>query len=142
MNNEKLPDWVPASGHQLRLAGVHFDAVRVRGVRGEAVLHHLTEATDGSPGPIVREVARGRWTYFLIPPGSSREYDWPPGAAYFGPEARDQYVGIPAVWGNTYPLSWRGAPPVEGVFVDAELLHEIVTAQLCAPPDEEDPPLA
>ncbi|WP_181160640.1 hypothetical protein [Streptomyces solincola] len=49
MNNEKLPDWVPASGHQLRLAGVHFDAVRVRGVRGEAVLHEIVTAQLCAP---------------------------------------------------------------------------------------------
>ncbi|MEU9982313.1 hypothetical protein [Streptomyces sp. NPDC050856] len=136
MTNERLPDWVPANGLQLRLAGIHFDAIRVRGVRGEAVLHHLADATDGRPGPVVREVAGGRWTYFLIPPGSSKEHTWPPGARCFGPCARDQYVGIPAAHGNTYPLSWRCGPPVEGEFVDPGLLHAVVTAQLCRPPEE------
>ncbi|MHC3390456.1 hypothetical protein [Streptomyces lavendulocolor] len=140
MTSNRLPDWVPASGLQLRLAGVHFDAIRVRGVRGEAVVHHLADATDGRPGPVVREISGGRWTYFLIPPGSSKEYTWPPGAAFFGPCARDQYVGVPAPDGNTYPLSWRCGPPVAGEFVDPELLHEIVTAQLCpAPYEPEDP---
>ncbi|MEU7279104.1 hypothetical protein AB0A69_10045 [Streptomyces sp. NPDC045431] len=135
MTSEKLPDWVPASGIQLRLSGIHFDAIRVRGVRGEAVLHHLVEATVGRPGPVVREIAGGRWTYFLIPPGSSKEYTWPPGATCFGPSARDQYIGIPAPHGSTYPLEWRGGPPVAGEFVDPELLHEVVTAQLCVSPD-------
>ncbi|MEV8022770.1 hypothetical protein AB0O76_42050 [Streptomyces sp. NPDC086554] len=130
MTREITPDWVPRSGHQLRLAGVHFDAIRVRGVRGEAVLHHLADLTDGSPGPVVREVSGGRWTYFLLAPGESRAYDWPPGATCFGPAARDQYIGIPAAQGNTYPLSWRCGAPEQGVFVDAELLHGVVTAQL------------
>ncbi|MET9802623.1 hypothetical protein [Streptomyces sp. NPDC006368] len=134
MTVEKLPDWVPASGVQLRLSGIHFDAIRVRGVRGEAVLHHLGDATGGRPGPVVREVAGGRWTYFLIPPGTSKEYTWPPGATCFGPCVRDLYVGIPAAHGNTYPLSWRCGAPVEGGFVDPDLLHEIVTAQLCTGP--------
>ncbi|GBQ03159.1 hypothetical protein SSP531S_46280 [Streptomyces spongiicola] len=135
MTSEKLPDRVPASGVRLRLAGVHFDAVRVRGVRGEAVLHHLVRATCAHPGPVVGELRRGRWTYFLAPPGSSKEHPWPPGAACFGPCARDQYVGVPAADGNTYPLSWRAGPPGVGEFVDPALLFAVVTAQLCLPPD-------
>ncbi|WP_031073000.1 hypothetical protein [Streptomyces sp. NRRL S-118] len=135
MTSNKLPDWVPDSGLQLHLAGVHFDAIRVRGVRGEAVLHHLAEATGGRPGPVVREIAGGRWTYFLVPPGSSKEHTWPPGATCFGPSVRDQYVGIPAPDGNTYPLSWRCGAPVEGEFVDVELLHEVVAAQLYVAPE-------
>ncbi|WP_326592318.1 hypothetical protein [Streptomyces brevispora] len=107
MTSEKLPEWVPASGLQLHLSGIHFDAIRLRGVRGEAVLHHLATLTDGDPGPVVREIAGARWTYFLLAPGASQDFDWPPGAKCFGPAARDQYVGIPAAHGNTYPLSWR-----------------------------------
>lgn len=53
----------------------------------------------------------------------------------YGPSARDQYVGIPAPDGNTYPLHWRCDPPVEGKFVDPELLHAVVTAQLCREPE-------
>ncbi|MGW8884656.1 hypothetical protein [Streptomyces sp. NPDC055749] len=129
MTSNELPDWVPAAGLQLHLTGIYFDAIRLRGVRGEAVLHHLGTVTDGEPGPVVREIAGGRWTYFLIPPGSSKEYDWPPGAKCFGPTVRDQYVGIPAADGNTYPLSWRCGAPEQGEFVDAELLHALVLAQ-------------
>lgn len=134
MTSKKLPEWVPVSGLQLHLTGIHFDAIRLRGVRGEAVLHHLATLTDGDPGPVVREVAGGRWTYFLLEPGASQDFGWPPGATCFGPTARDQYVGIPAAHGNTYPLSWRCGPPEVGDFVDAELLHGVVTAQL-APED-------
>ncbi|WP_329121172.1 hypothetical protein [Streptomyces sp. NBC_01465] len=134
MTRKETPDWIPASGHQLRLTGVHFDAIRVRGVRGEAVLHHLAMLTSGSPGPVVREVAGGRWTYFLIPPGTSSRHDWPPGATCFGPSVRDQYIGIPAAYGNTYPLHWRCDPPGVGEFVDPALLHAVVTAQLCHDP--------
>ncbi|WP_328318065.1 hypothetical protein [Streptomyces sp. NBC_00388] len=82
----------------------------------------------------MREVAGGRWTYFRFPPGSSYDFDWPPGVTCFGPAARDQYVGIPAPHGNTYPLHWRCEPPVEGTFVDPGLLHAVVTAQLCRDP--------
>lgn len=130
MTSKKLPEWVPASGLQLHLSGIHFDAIRLRGVRGEAVLHHLATLTDGDPGPVVREIAGARWTYFLLAPGASQDFDWPPGAKCFGPAARDQYVGIPAPHGNTYPLSWRYGAPDDGDFVDAELLHGLVTAQL------------
>lgn len=132
MTQKKHPEWVPASGLQLHLTGIHFDAIRLRGVRGEAVLHHLTTLTDGDPGPVVREISGARWTYFLLEPGASRDFDWPPGAKCFGPAARDQYVGIPAAHGNTYPLSWRCGPPEAGDYVDAELLHGVVSAQLAA----------
>ncbi|MER5850368.1 hypothetical protein ABT126_25805 [Streptomyces sp. NPDC002012] len=100
------------------------------GVRCEAVLQHLGTLTEGEPGPVVREIAGSRWTYFLIPPGSSKEYDWPPGARCFGPPACDQYVGVPAPDGNTYPLSWRCGAPREGEFVDVKLLYGLVMAQL------------
>ncbi|MGW1230263.1 hypothetical protein [Streptomyces sp. NPDC001478] len=39
-------------------------------------------------------------------------------------------MGIPAAEGNTYPLSRRCGAPEYGDFVDAELLHGVVTAQL------------
>lgn len=132
MTQKNLPEWVPSSGLQLHLTGIHFDAIRLRGVRGEAVVHHLVTLTDGDPGPVVREIAGARWTYFLLEPGASQDFDWPPGAKCFGPAVRDQYVGIPAAHGNTYPLSWRCGAPEDGDFVDAELLHGVVTAQLVA----------
>ncbi|PCG84857.1 hypothetical protein CIB93_16840 [Streptomyces sp. WZ.A104] len=50
-----------------------------------------------------------------------------------GPGGRDEWVGIPAPDGNTYPLSWRcGAPEEEEEeeFVDPELPHGLVSAQL------------
>ncbi|MGW1296242.1 hypothetical protein [Streptomyces sp. NPDC002533] len=130
MTSKKHPDWVPAAGHQLHLTGIHFDAIRLRGIRGEAVLQHLATLTEGEPGPVVREMSGARWTYFLIPPGASEGYDWPPGAKCFGPATRDEWVGIPAAEGNTYPLSWRCGAPEEDEFVDPELLHGLVMAQL------------
>ncbi|WP_156726752.1 hypothetical protein [Streptomyces apocyni] len=132
MTSKNTPNWVPTTGIQLRKTGVYFDAIRVRGVHGEAVLHHLVALTEGNPGPVVREISGGRWTYFLLAPGASRGHDWPPGAKCFGPTARDQYIGVPAARGNTYPLSWRCGAPVVGEFVDAALLHLVVMAQLCA----------
>ncbi|MEU1085232.1 hypothetical protein ACFYPN_11290 [Streptomyces sp. NPDC005576] len=138
MTSKRLPEWVPMAGHQLHLTGIHFDAIRLKGVRGEAVVHHLMTLTAGEPGPVVREVAGARWTYFLIPPGSSKEFDWPPGATCFGPAARDHWVGIPAAEGNTYPLSWRCGSPEEGEYVDPELLHGLVRAQLAWEAEEEE----
>lgn len=135
MTNELTPNWVPKSGLQLRLAGVHFDAVRVCGIRGEAVLHHLGALTDGRPGPVVRERSGCRWTYFLLAPGESAEHDWPPGARRFARCGPDEYIGVPAPEGNTYPLGWAAGPPEDGEFVDAELLHGVLRAQLCPAPE-------
>jgi hypothetical protein len=102
-------------------------------VTGEAVLYYLVALSNGDPGPVVRENSGGRWLYFLLPPGSSRTYPWPPGATCFAAHTGDTYVGIPAAHGSTSPLAWRGGPPVRGVFVDPDLLHKIVTAQLAPP---------
>lgn len=107
-------------------------------MRGEAVLHHLSALTDGRPGPVVREVSGCRWTYFLLAPGESEEQDWPPGVRRFARSTRDEYVGVPAPEGNTYPLTWRAGAPEVGEFVDAELLHGVLTAQLahqCGTPE-------
>ncbi|MFE1364479.1 hypothetical protein ACFW84_09560 [Streptomyces anulatus] len=35
MTSKKHPEWVPVAGHQLHLSGIYFDAIRLRGVRGE-----------------------------------------------------------------------------------------------------------
>ncbi|MFC7817359.1 hypothetical protein ACFUTR_22285 [Streptomyces sp. NPDC057367] len=67
----RRPSWVPLAGHQLHLAGVHFDAVRVDGIRGELVADWLVEATDDDAGPIVCEAGGGRWAYFLLAPGAA-----------------------------------------------------------------------
>ncbi|MHC3469265.1 hypothetical protein ACYF6T_11160 [Streptomyces sp. 7R007] len=134
MTPKLTPNWVPRTGLQLRLAGVHFDAVRMCGIRAEAVVHHLLDLTDGHPGPVIREANGCRWTYFLLAPGESAEHDWPPGVRRFtrsSPPARHEYVGVPAPDGDTYPLAWRCGAPGPGEFVDAELLHGVVTAQLC-----------
>lgn len=94
-------------------------------------MHHLAGLTGDRPGPVIRELGGGRWTYFLLAPGESEELDWPPGARRFGRATRDEYIGVPAPEGNTYPLSWRAGPPEPGEFVDAELLHGVLLAQLC-----------
>ncbi|MEU6072102.1 hypothetical protein ABZ864_48725 [Streptomyces sp. NPDC047082] len=138
MTGKLHPNWVPRTGLQLRLAGIHFDAIRVCGIRGEAVLHHLSSLPEGHPGPVVRELSGCRWTCFLLAPGESEELDWPPGVRRFTRSTRDEYIGVPTPEGNTYPLSWRAGPPEVGEFVDAELLHGVLTAQLvrpCAAPE-------
>jgi hypothetical protein len=71
----------------------------------------------------------------VLPPVSRRERGvrLAPGVRRLGrsaPAGRDEYVGIPAPDGNTYPLSWRCGAPEVGEFVDAELLHGVLTAQL------------
>ncbi|WP_443053844.1 hypothetical protein [Streptomyces sp. NBC_00670] len=122
------PVWVPPSGHRLHVTGVHFDAVRIEGLRGELVADHLIEATDEDAGPIVCEAARGRWVYFLLPPGTVRRYDWPAGVQQL--PCRDDrtvtYIGIPALEGNTWPLRWYSAPTPTAPHVDAAALHGAV----------------
>ncbi|WP_328872098.1 hypothetical protein OHT76_19370 [Streptomyces sp. NBC_00287] len=137
MTNRLHANWIPKSGIQLRLAGVHFDAIRVCGIRGEAVVHHLSQLAEGPVGPVIREGNGCRWTYFLLAPGESVEHEWPPGARKYTRSSRDEYVGVPAPEGNTFPLSWRCGAPEAGEFVDAELLHGVLTAQLCQTVDVE-----
>ena len=125
-----LPDWIPASGHQLRLTGVHFDAVRIEGVRGEQVATRLIEAADGDAGPVVCEAAGFRWMYFLLAPGEVRRHNWPLGVQQFGGRGARTvtYIGIPALYGNTWPLRWYSEPTVTAPYVDQKLLLTAVGA--------------
>jgi hypothetical protein len=121
------PDWVPASGHQLRVTGVHFDAVRIEGVRGERVAARLIEIADGDAGPVVCEATGLRWMYFLLAPGEVLRHEWPLGVQRFG-GARCRtvtYIGIPALDGNTWPLRWYSEPTPQTPYVDAELLRAV-----------------
>ncbi|MER7565389.1 hypothetical protein ABTZ93_20845 [Streptomyces sp. NPDC097941] len=129
-------DWVPASGHQLRLAGVHFDAVRIEGVRGELAAARLIEAADGDAGPVVCEVTGYRWMYFLLAPGEVRRHRWPLGVQRFGERGSRAvtYIGIPALDGNTWPLRWYSEPTPTATYVDAGLLTGVVTDALPARP--------
>ncbi|MER5291497.1 hypothetical protein ABT382_05330 [Streptomyces pharetrae] len=121
-------EWVPPSGHQLRVAGVHFDAVRIEGVRGELVAEQLIEASDGDAGPIVCEAVGFRWMYFLLAPGEVRRHEWPLGVQRFGTRGSRTvtYVGIPALDGNTWPLRWYSEPTATAPFVAAGTLSVVV----------------
>jgi hypothetical protein len=128
-NAIQRPDWIPASGHQLRVVGTYFDAVRIEGARGEVVAARLIEATDGDAGPIVCEVIGYRWMYFLLPRGAVRTREWPLGVQQFGGKGSLAltYIGIPALDGNTWPLRWYSEPTPTAPYVDAGLLVEVVT---------------
>jgi hypothetical protein len=122
------PDWVPASGHQLSRTGVQFDAVRIAGLRAEEVADELADETDDAAGPIIREAVGARWMYFLCPPGSATDYRWPPGIMRLsGTSTSVGYVGVPALHGDTWPLSWYSRPTEQAPFVDPALLY----ATLC-----------
>ncbi|MBQ1091539.1 hypothetical protein [Streptomyces sp. B93] len=130
MNNAiHAPDWVPASGHQLHVTGVHFDAVRIEGVRGEVVAERLIEATDGDAGPVVCEVSGFRWMYFLLAPGEVRRHSWPLGVQRFGGRGTRTvtYIGIPALDGNTWPLRWYSEPTATAPYVDPGQLRQATT---------------
>ncbi|MDP5313794.1 hypothetical protein P8A21_22540 [Streptomyces poriferorum] len=120
-----MPSWIPATGHALRHAGIHFDAVRIIGVLGEQVAYEVMQFTDFRAGPIVRSSIGERSMYFLLPPGSARAYRWPVGAEALVREGA-AFVGVPAVHGLTYPLDWRSLPSAQVPFVDAELLFELL----------------
>ncbi|MDN3295005.1 hypothetical protein QWM81_13275 [Streptomyces ficellus] len=124
---DRVPPWVPASGHALRHAGVHFDAVRIGGLLGEEVAYRLMEFTDFRAGPIVREATGERNLYFLLPPRTAAAYAWPAGARALSRDGRSSaFVGIPALDGLTWPLDWRSRPTEEVPFVEPDLLHEMV----------------
>lgn len=120
-----MPSWIPATGHALRLAGIHFDAVRIIGILGEQVAYEVMQFTDFQAGPIVRSRIGERSMYFLLPPGSARAYRWPLGAEALVRKGA-AFVGVPAVHGLTYPLDWRSLPSAQVPFVDAELLFELL----------------
>ncbi|WP_405931612.1 hypothetical protein [Streptomyces sp. NBC_00827] len=122
------PNWVPLAGHQLRLPGVHFDAVRVQGVRGEQVAADLIEAADGDAGPVVCEAVGFRWMYFLLAPGAARAHEWPLGVQRFGGAGSRTvtYIGIPALDGNTWPLRWYSEPTATEPFVEAGWLLAVL----------------
>ncbi|WP_237773215.1 hypothetical protein [Streptomyces luteocolor] len=119
------PEWVPVAGHQLRVSGVHFDALRIQGVRGEQVAAALIEATDGDAGPVICEATGFRWMYFLLAPGRARDHTWPLGVQRFGGAGcrTVTYIGVPALNGNTWPLQWYSEPTPTAPYVDDAQLH-------------------
>ncbi|WP_328502633.1 hypothetical protein OG828_27720 [Streptomyces sp. NBC_00457] len=122
-----IPTWIPASGLALRHAGIHFDAVRIRGAAGERVANELMSATDFDAGPVVQEFTGERNMYFLLPPQTASAHRWPPGVrALTRGDGVLAYVGVPALTGTTWPLGWRSVPTAEVPFVRAELLWEVV----------------
>lgn len=113
------PARVPLLGHRLHVAGVHFDAARIEGLRGEPVADHLIEATEEDAGPVVCEAARSRWVYFLLPPGAVRRYDGPLGVQQLGGggDRTVTYIGVPALGGGTWPLRWYSEPTSTAPYV-------------------------
>ncbi|WUN24777.1 hypothetical protein OG878_17980 [Streptomyces sp. NBC_00316] len=123
---DPAPSWVPARGHALRCAGIHFDAVRITGVAGEQVACEIIRFTGLDAGPIVRSRVGEQGVYFLVPPLSANAHHWPAGAEVMSRGGRTAaFVGVPALRGPTWPLDWRSRPTVSTPFVDAVLLHEL-----------------
>lgn len=128
MKRETPPEWVPASGHALRRAGVHFDAIRIAGFLGEEVAYDLMQFTDFRAGPIVRSATGERFMYFLLPPRTAGAHSWPSGVRALTRAQGDglAFVGVPAFGGGTWPLDWRSRPTSEVPFVEPDLLRERV----------------
>ncbi|MFE1782143.1 hypothetical protein ACFW9F_06030 [Streptomyces sp. NPDC059506] len=127
------PEWVPEKGHCLRRTGVHFDAVCVSGPVAEEAADALAGMSGGEPGPVVRETREAGRLYFLLPPGTACARRWPPGAVRLGGRTGVGYVGVPALDGRTWPLSWRSAPTPRAPFVDPALLHTVLCEALHSP---------
>ncbi|WP_327695797.1 hypothetical protein [Streptomyces sp. NBC_00459] len=118
-----IPDWIPPTGIQLRKAGVQFDAVRVDGDEGRAAADRLARMTGGAPGPVVEEANGSRAVYFLVPVGATTRRVWPPGVTCLasGP-CRIAFIPVPALNGQTWPLTWRYRPTGRDHLVHALLL--------------------
>jgi hypothetical protein len=133
--------WVPGSGIQLRKAGVHFDAVRVPGRLGRELADQLAQLTAGSPGPVIQQANGEHFVYFLVPVGSTGHRRWPvdaqrlTGGQSLRELRRDSYVGVPALEGTTWPLSWRYPPTPDGHLVHSLLLHLTLCALVGWPPE-------
>lgn len=124
-------EWIPASGFQLRKAGVQFDAVRVDGDEGRQLALLMEAITGGEPGPVVTEANGRRAVYFLVPAGSTVRKSWPEGATLLNATAgRISYVPIPALIGRTWPLAWHFPPTGPDRFVHTLLLLNAASALL------------
>ncbi|MFF8427183.1 hypothetical protein ACF07Y_18830 [Streptomyces sp. NPDC016566] len=126
MNTQSHPalEWIPATGIQLRKAGVQFDAVRLDGDHGRAVADRLARMTGGDPGPVVESGSGRRCVYFLVAAGSTAHHSWPEEVTRLtsGPY-RVCYIPVPALEGMTWPLAWRYPPTAPGRLVHTLLLR-------------------
>jgi hypothetical protein len=122
--------WLPERWTELRLVGLHFDAIRIDAPLGRAVADRLVEVAGGNPGPVIADHGGKRATYFLVPPGSTGHRAWPTAVARLtGPvagERRCYFLAVPALDGPTWPFSWHCRPTPDGRLVDADLLHAVV----------------
>ncbi|MBC9729945.1 hypothetical protein [Streptomyces sp. TRM68367] len=130
MNTKCDQSWIPATGIQLRKAGVQFDAIRVDGDEGRALADRLARLTGGDPGPVVEEANGRRAVYFLVPVGSTSHRAWPDGVTRFtaGP-GLVSYIPVPALNGLTWPLSWRYRPTAPDRLVHTRLLCAALHSQ-------------
>jgi hypothetical protein len=130
VNTQSDLTWLPATGIQLRKAGVQFDAIRVDGEEGRDVADWLARMTGGDPGPIVETATGRRGVYFLVPVGSTSHRAWPDNVTRFtaGP-SRVSYIPVPALDGLTWPLSWRYRPTTPDRLVHTRLLCTALHSQ-------------
>ncbi|KUL22079.1 hypothetical protein [Streptomyces regalis] len=130
MNTQSDLTWLPATGVQLRKAGVQFDAIRVDGEKGRDVADWLARMTGGDPGPIVETATGRRGVYFLVPVGSVSHRAWPDGVTRFTASAGHvSYIPVPALNGPTWPLSWRYRPTTPDRLVHTRLLCTALHSQ-------------
>ncbi|KOV60292.1 hypothetical protein [Streptomyces sp. MMG1121] len=117
-------EWIPATGIQLRKAGVQFDAVRLDGDHGRDVADRLAGLTGGDPGPVIQSDSGRRCVYFLVAPGSTARRPWPECVTRLtsGPY-RISFIPVPALDGPTWPLTWRYPPTAPGRLVHTRLLR-------------------
>jgi hypothetical protein len=115
----------------LRRAGVQFDAVRVDGDEGRELARMMDSWTGGDPGPVIQKANAARGTYFLLPVDSTLRRVWPVGVTrYNATPWCFSYVPVPALEGNTWPLTWFCEPLESGRFVHPLLLRHAAMAVL------------
>ncbi|MFF3380720.1 hypothetical protein ACFYXF_48230 [Streptomyces sp. NPDC002680] len=101
--------------------------MRLDGDEGRAVADRLARMTGGAPGPVVEEASGSRAVYFPVPVGATTRRIWPPGVISLasGPSCI-AYIPLPALNGQTWPLTWRYRPVSRDHFVHVLMLLAVL----------------
>ncbi|AUH40474.1 hypothetical protein CXR04_09585 [Streptomyces sp. CMB-StM0423] len=98
-------EWMPPPGTVWAVeAGEYWDAVRVDRSLGLLALKELGD----SAGPVIQD-PWGKILYFLVPPGSTRDWD----VEHTVPCGPSHYVGVPPLEAEEHSLHWV-IPPGRG----------------------------
>lgn len=138
-----LPTWRPVWAHprypQSVQVGVHFDVVRIAGLRGRDVADALRRVAGGTPGAIVRELYDREWVHILVPAGTVAGYRWPPGIQALGPDAvHERDIEVPPLDRDSGLLVWHSGPIESAPLVNTLLCHTVLIYELSDVLDPSD----